>query len=148
MEMEAINNYVKDVSYEIIRGDYDEFVKWNGYRCADSPAALEIGDNVAVYYILLKDGKFKSDFLVFPMEGNNINVNKWITDDEEFVFCLNYLKGEYKYLTMSSCEQLDNSASRIRKYCKVVDENIRQYNGYDGKLWRDVVHKVSLKDDK
>lgn len=148
IKMEAIKNYVKDVSYEIIRGNYDEYVKWNGYRCADSPAALEIRDNIAIYYILLKNGKFRSDFLVFPEEENTTTLNKWVLDDDEFVFCLNYLKGEYKYLTMSSCEQLDNSANRIRKFCKVVDETDHQFNGYDGRLWRDVVHKVSLEDDK
>lgn len=148
IKMEAIKNYVREVSYEIIQGGYDEFIKWNGYRCADSPAALELRDGEAVYYILLKNGKFRSDFLVFPNEDNNTSLNKWVLDDEEFVFCLNYLKDKYDYLTMTSCEQSDNSANRIRKYCKVVDEVSHQSNGYDGRLWKYITHKVSLEDYK
>lgn len=148
LKMEAIRNYVEKVSYEIIKGDYDEFIKWNGYRCADTPAALEIRDNVVVYYILLKNGKFENDFLVFPNEQNSTNLNKMVTDDDEFVFCINYLKSQYKYLIMTSCEQTDNSANRVRKHCKVIDEVYKQENGYDGRLWKYIDHKVSLEDNK
>lgn len=142
--MEKIKNYVENVSYKIIKGDYNEFLKWNGYRCEDTPAALEIRDNIAIYYILLKNDKFKGDFLVFPNEENATNLNKMIIDDDEFNFCLKYLKSQYKYLTMTSCEQIDNSANKIRKYCKVINEVNKQKNGYDGRIWNYIIHKVSL----
>ena len=126
LKMEKIKNYVESVSYKIIKGDYNEYLKWNGYRCEDTPAALEIRDNIAIYYILLKNGKFKGDFFVFPSEENATNINKIIIDDDEFNFCLKYLKSQYKYLTMTSCEQIDNSANKIRKYCKVINEVSKQ----------------------
>lgn len=144
LKMEKIKNYVENVSYKIIKGDYNEFLKWNGYRCEDTPAALEIRDNIAIYYILLKNDKFKGDFLVFPNEENATNLNKMIIDDDEFNFCLKYLKSQYKYLTMTSCEQIDNSANKIRKYCKVINEVNKQKNGYDGRIWNYIIHKVSL----
>ena len=144
LKMEKIKNYVENVSYKIIKGDYNEFLKWNGYRCEDTPAALEIRDNIAIYYVLLKNGKFKGDFLIFPSEENATNINKIIIDDDEFNFCLKYLKSQYKYLTMTSCEQIDNSANKIRKYCKVINEVSKQKNGYDGRIWNYIIHKVSL----
>ncbi len=49
LKMEKIKKYVENVSYKIIKGDYNEFLKWNGYRCEDTPAALEIRDNIAIY---------------------------------------------------------------------------------------------------
>lgn len=148
LKMEAIKNYVNDVSYEIIKGDYDEYLKWNGYRCAETPAALEIKDNVAIYYILLKNGKFKSDFLIFPNEDNSTNLNKSVVDEEEFVFCINYLSSEYNYLTMISCDVIDNSANRIRKLCDVVDEIPKQQKGYDGRIWKYIEHHILLESEK
>ena len=79
---------------------------------------------------------------------NSTNLNKMVTDDDEFVFCINYLKSQYKYLIMTSCEQTDNSANRVRKHCKVIDEVYKQENGYDGRLWKYIDHKVSLEDSK
>lgn len=144
LKVEAIKDYVEDISYEVIKGDYDEYIKWNGLKCAETPAALEVRDQVAVYYILLKNGKFKEDFLVFPQEDNMTNLNKCVFDDNEFVFCLHALQKEYKYLIMSSCEVTDNSAHRIRTLCNVIDEIPRQQKGWDGRIWKDIEHKISL----
>lgn len=148
LKVEAIKSYVEEVSYELIKGDYGEYIKWNGLRYSDTPAALELRDNVAVYYILLKNGKFKDDFLVFPQEDNSTTLNKMVTDENEFVFCLNFLKKDYKYLTMTSCETTDNSANRIRKLCNVIDENVKQQKGWDGRIWKFVEHKISFEEDE
>ncbi len=148
MKVEAITNYVEDIAYEVKSADYEEYLKWNGLRMKDSPAALEIRDEVAKYYMVFKNNEFYSDFLVFPNEDNRSDINKMFGSDELFEICLKYLKNEYDYLTMLSCETLDNSANMIRSKSNVISEEVKESKGYDERIWKYILHKVLLKEEK
>lgn len=144
LKMEAIKNYTSDVNYEIIKGDYDEYIKWNGLKSSSHPQALELRDKAAAYYVILKNGKFFKDFYVY-FETNNATslIRLWVHEDL-FAYCIDYLSKEYDTLVLASFEEHDVS-NIIKRYCTILKEVEKEYRYFDGRMFKYIEYTVSLK---
>ena len=144
MKIEAIKNYVNKPNIKIIEGNYDDYVKYNGLKHKNKPAALEIRDNVAKYLMIFDGEELYSDVIIFEERDVLINLNitsrvKSYLDD-----LLEYLKSKYKYVTFQSDETLDNKLKDIREKCKVIDESEEIFKLESGLELRLVSLKVEL----
>jgi DNA-binding transcriptional MerR regulator len=144
MKIEAIKNYVNKPNIKIIEGNYDDYVKYNGLKNKNKPAALEIRDNVAKYLMIFDGEELYSEVIIFEEKEVLINLNitsrvKSYLDD-----LLEYLKSKYKYVTFQSDETLDNKLKDIREKCKVIDESEEIFKLESGLELRLVSLKVEL----
>jgi DNA-binding transcriptional MerR regulator len=144
MKIEAIKNYVNKPNIKIIEGNYDDYVKYNGLKNKNKPAALEIRDNVAKYLMIFDGEELYSDVIILEERDVLINLNitsrvKSYLDD-----LLEYLKSKYKYVTFQSDETLDNKLKDIREKCKVIDESEEIFKLESGLELRLVSLKVEL----
>ncbi len=144
MKVEKIANYVEDSKYEIKKGTYNDYIKWNGLRMANTPAALEIRDGVAKFYMVFKNEEYFSDFLVFEEEENLINLNIVFHFEDFIRVAIETLKNEYDYITFSIDDNLYHGADLVRNNCHVIEEREKEVKGYDGRKWELTYLKVSL----
>ena len=78
--------------YKIIEGNYDDFVKYNGLKHKNKPAALEIRDNVAKYLMIFDGEELYSDVIIFDEKEVLINLNITFMVSEYLDDLLEYLK--------------------------------------------------------
>lgn len=133
------------VKYEIKKGTYDDYIKWNGLRMANKPAAVDIKNGKAKFYIVFKDEEYFSDFLVFENEENMINLNTAVMFEKYLNEAIEVLKNEYDYVTFSTNDELYHNVGTIRENCNVVEESEKEFKGYDGRVWKLNYLKVGLK---
>lgn len=145
-KVEAITNYVEEISFEIKNGDYNEYLKWNGLRFANTPAALEIRDGVAKYYLVFKNGEYFTDFLIFTEEDNLINLNVTACFKDVLKPVLKYLKDEYHYVTFKTDDSMYHNAQFIKDNCNCIKETVEEIKGFDGKIYYLTYLKISLKE--
>lgn len=144
MKVEAIKNYVNEITYEIKEGNYDDYIKWNGLRCKNIPIALEIRDNVCKYYMVFKNGEYYSEFVIFTDEDNLINLN--VFEVGSYLDCLlNYLKKDYDYLVFRADENMYDSLDIIREKCDCISETKEEIEAWNGNVYVLTSIKVSLK---
>ncbi len=145
MKVEAIKNYVDDISYEFKKGTYDDFIKWNGLRVSHTPAALEIKDNNADYYMIFKNGEYDEDFFIYINDDNlsSITNTRIIYDNLNQV--LEFLKDKYDYLTLTINDE--KRINIIRENCKIISEEDLEQEGWDGTIWHFKQFKIALKDN-
>lgn len=129
----------------IIEGNYDDYIKWNGERNKNIPLALDIKNNNAKYYIVLKDNEYFSEFILFPQEDNLINLNITIGIKDFIEDAINYLKKDYEYLVFKSDENTYNNLNIIRDNYNCIDEYIEEIKSVSGKIYQLTNIKVKLR---
>ncbi|MDE6141021.1 MAG: hypothetical protein K2G03_00315 [Bacilli bacterium] len=107
---------------KFIKGQYADYVKFNGEKFSNSPLALTIKENECDYYLVYKDENMFSDVVVFPKENNLINLNITLNIEEIFIGILEELKNYYSYLTFSFDANNDKVLELVREKGNVVDE--------------------------
>lgn len=135
----------EEVKYEIKKGTYEDYIKWNGLRMANKPASLDIKNGIAKFYMVFKGEEYFSDFLVFENEGNMINLNTAVMFEKYLNEAIEVLKNEYDYVTFNTNDELYHNAHMIRENCNVVEESEKEFKGYDGRVWKLNYLKVGLK---
>ena len=130
---------------KIIEGNYDEFIKWNGLKEKNKPIAIDIKNNVAKYYIVLKNDEYYSEFILFPKEDNLINLNITISAKTFIEEAINYLKKDYDYLVFKSDENIYNNLDIIRNNYNCIEEYKEQLKSNSGKIYELTNIKISLK---
>ncbi len=114
---------------KVIRGQYGDYVKFNGEKYADSPLALTIKDNECDYYLIYDGKNIFSDVVVFPEENNLINLNITLDLEKILEVILKELKKNYTYLTFTAEANSYNSLELIREKCNVEDEYTEKLDG-------------------
>lgn len=128
----------------VIKGDYNEYVKWNGLRLADDEFALNIKDGKTKYYIVLDDEKFFSDFFLFTDEMD-VNLNIVGRFDEIAKVMIETLKEDYDVLTFTSDENTYNNFQYMKDYVEVLSEDEDVFNLADGRVFNIKHFKCKLK---
>lgn len=114
---------------KVIRGTYDEYVKFNGDKYADCPLAITIKDGECDYFIVCKGGKPFSDIVVFPKENNLININIILNFKDILKCLLKELKKDYQYLTFAGDDNNYKSLELIRQNCDCRKEYREKVQG-------------------
>ena len=58
----------------VIRGTYEDYIKWNGEQYLNSPFALNIKNGDTHYYYIMNGDEYFSDYCVFVNEDNLVNL--------------------------------------------------------------------------
>lgn len=145
MKVEAIKNYVDDISYEFKKGTYDEYIKWNGLRVSHTPAALEIKDNNADYYMIFKNGEYDEDFLIYNNDDNLSSITNTRIMYNNLNQVLEFLKDKYDYITVTINDE--KRINIVRENCKIISEEDLEQKGWDGTIWHFKKFKIALKDN-
>ena len=139
------NGMKEEVKYEIKKGTYEDYIKWNGLRMANKPTSLDIKNGVAKFYMVFKGEEYFSDFLVFESDGNMINLNTAVMFEKYLNEAIDVLKNEYDYVTFSTNDELYHNVHMIRESCNVVEDIEKEFKGYNGILWKLNYLNVDLK---
>lgn len=117
---------------KVVRGNYKDYVKFNGEKYADSPLALIIKENECDYYLVYKGKKMFSDVVVFPKEDNLINLNITLCMQDILKTILKEFKQYYPYITFALDANRYKNVIFIRDNCDCLEEHTEKVDGkYD-----------------
>lgn len=127
IELLEKENYIQNVNFSIISGDYQDYVKWNGKREENSVEAHEIKKNHAKYYIILDEDRFYGNLLVYCYENTFFENSLLVCNDILFKTVIDYLKAEgYSYITYYGYQKEEKTIQYLKdKYsAEVIDDNV------------------------
>ena len=134
-KMEMIEKFIDEKQnrsvYSFREYDYRKYVEINGTKSAMCPAALELRDGNARYYVVEKDQEFYEDFLVYLEEcWWTLSRNKFY-DDEFIDFVLSKLREEYEYLVVFVPKEDERLFSKINEKFNLGDVTIVEQGGFE-----------------
>lgn len=104
---------------------YDEYIRINGEKSINTPAAIELKNSNAKAYAILENAKIISDFVIYFKEENLCTIRTSFAFKNCLKETFNYLKSiGYEYLTDTIILGKNESAINIYKEnCEIIELN-------------------------
>ena len=115
----------------VIRGTYEDYIKWNGEQYLNSPFALNIKNGDTHYYYIMNCDEYFSDYCVFVNEDNLVNLNIVGRFMDIYKVMLDSLKENYDYINFESDEDLYDNFKYLDGLINVIDNHVTHYNVSD-----------------
>ena len=119
---------------KVIKGNFDEYIKWNGLRLAEDEFGLNIKNGKTDYYVVLDGDKFFSEFFVF-VDNMEVNLNITGRFPEIYKVMLEALKENYDVLTFTSDEETYNNFVYIKELVEIISEDKDVFELQDNRVF-------------
>ena len=123
-------NSKESVKYKIIKSDFRKFIELNGILHSKSPLALEVRDNNADYYYILKNDEVYDDFTIYK-DINWLTLDKNKFNDKDLIQTIfKKIKKEYDTVNIIISVEMTKIINEIKNNYKCNSEIVNQ-QGYD-----------------
>ena len=123
-------NSKESVKYKIIKADFKKFIELNGILHSKTPLALEVRDNNADYYYILKNDEVYDDFAIYKNINWLVLDRKKFNDKDLIQVIFKEIKKEYDTVNIVIPVEMTKIINDIKNNYECSSEIVNQ-QGYD-----------------
>ena len=129
-EIKEFLNSKESVKYKIIKAYFKKFIELNGILHSKTPLALEVRDNNADYYYILKNDEVYDDFAIYKNINWLVLDRKKFNDKDLIQVIFKEIKKEYDTVNIVIPVEMTKIINDIKNNYECSSEIVNQ-QGYD-----------------